>query len=304
MATEQVRIWRPADDARILLMAGHTTQYAIEPRGEYVFGIVAGQPMRSQRGRERRLVRPGQLVVWDPSNAHSGTSANGRPWSSRLMIVEVASLAALADDEETDILANVAFPTPVLSDPELAEEFVRLHIALETPTTRLERDERLTAWLHTLIERFSTVRLPRSALGLRDDRAFRLACDYLGDHPERNVGLDELAAAAGIGKFRLIRVFRERTGLPPHALQVAHRIRAARHLLEAGQTIGETASATGFADQSHLHRHFQRGLGLTPGEYQRRFKARGGTRMSQTPARLTALPATLPAARECAVQLG
>jgi AraC-like DNA-binding protein len=273
-------MWRPANEDRILLMAGHTTRYAMEPRGEYVFGIVAGQPMRSRRGREQRLVRPGQLVAWDPSHAHCGTSANGPPWSSRLMIVEVAGLAALAGDQETDILANVAFPTPVLSDSGLAGEFARLHTALGTPTTRLERDERLTVWLHTLIGRYSTVRLPRSALGVRDDRAFRLACDYLGDHPQRNVGLDELAAAAGIGKFRLIRVFRERTGLPPHALQVAHRIRAARHLLEAGQTIAATATATGFADQSHLHRHFRRGLGLTPGEYQRRFTARGGASMS------------------------
>jgi AraC-like DNA-binding protein len=273
MATEQVRMWRPGPEDRILLMAGRTTHYAVEPRGEYVFGIVAGQPMRSRRGREQRLVRPGQFVAWDPSSGHSGSSATGQPWSSRLIIVEGADLAALAGDQDTDILANVAFPTPVLSDPALAGEFRRLHIALETPTTRLERDERLTLWLRTLIGRFSTVRSPRTPLGPRDTRAFRLACDYLGDRPERNVGLDELAAVAGTGKFRLIRVFRERTGLPPHALHLAHRIRAARRLLEAGKTAAETASATGFADQSHLHRHFHRGLGLTPGEYQKRFTA-------------------------------
>ena len=88
----------------------------------------------------------------------------------------------------------------------------------------------------------------------------------------RNVSLDELAAAAGIGKFRLIRLFRQRTGLPPHALQLAHRIRRARHLLEAGQTIAEASAAAGFADQSHLHRHFQRSLGMTPAEYRRRFR--------------------------------
>jgi transcriptional regulator GlxA family with amidase domain len=34
-----------------------------------------------------------------------------------------------------------------------------------------------------------------------------------------------------------------------------------------------TAAASGFADQSHLHRHFQRSLGVTPAEYQRRFGA-------------------------------
>ena len=42
-------------------------------------------------------------------------------------------------------------------------------------------------------------------------------------------------------------------------------------MLEAGETIAQTAAATGFADQSHLHRHFQRSLGLTPATYQRRF---------------------------------
>src|SRR5689334_23401295 len=50
------------------------------------------------------------------------------------------------------------------------------------------------------------------------------------------------AAVAGIGKFRIIRLFRERTGLPPHALQVAHRIRAARRLLEGGESIASTAA--------------------------------------------------------------
>ena len=90
--------------------------------------------MRSRRGREHRLVRPGQLVAWDPSNAHSGTAVDGQPWSSRLMIVEAADLATLAGDEETDILADVVFPEPVLSEPDLVSDFLRLHTALETPT--------------------------------------------------------------------------------------------------------------------------------------------------------------------------
>ena len=39
---EQVRMWRASETDRLLLMAGQTSHYAIEPRGEYVFGIVAG----------------------------------------------------------------------------------------------------------------------------------------------------------------------------------------------------------------------------------------------------------------------
>ncbi|MBV9803424.1 MAG: helix-turn-helix transcriptional regulator [Solirubrobacterales bacterium] len=273
MPTERVRMWRPVDQERILLMAGETTRYAIEPRGEYVFGIVANQPMRARRGREHHLVRPGDLVAWDPSAPHAGSAVDARAWTARLVLIEVADLHALAADPEADPLTSVEFPQPVISDPDLADRFMRLHLALESPSTRLERDERLAEWLHDLIERSCPVRRAKPSLTPRDDRALRRACEYLADRPERNVGLDELAAAAGIGKFRLVRLFRDRTGLPPHALQVAHRIRGARRLLEAGQTIAAVAVATGFADQSHLHRHFLRSLGVTPGEYLRRLSA-------------------------------
>ncbi len=266
-------MWRPDHDGRVLMMAGWTTRYAVDPRGEYVFGVITAGPMRARRWAERRIVRPGQLLAWDPSGAHAGASPDGRAWSARLMIVETAGLHTLAGDQDGAGWANVAFPEPVLSDERLAREFVRMHKALQAPTTRLERDEHLAEWLRTLVEQFSTARRPRSISSARDNRAFRSACDYLSDQPERNVGLDELAGAAGIGKFRLIRLFRERTGLPPHALHVAHRIRVARSLLEAGETITATATATGFADQSHLHRHFQRSLGMTPSQYQQRFVA-------------------------------
>jgi AraC-like DNA-binding protein len=250
-------------------MAGRTTGYAVEPRGEYIFGVVTEKPMRARRGRERRLVAPGELVAWDPSDRHAGEAIDSQPWSARLLVVEAVDLADLASDRESDFPAGILFPEPVIRDPELARAFIQMHVALDASTSRLERDERLATWLRAVIERFSTARPVRSARSARDDRGFRWACEYLADRAERNISLDELAAAAGIGKFRLVRLFRERTGLPPHALQLAHRVRAARRLLEAGETIAATAAAAGFADQSHLHRHFQRTLGITPGAYQR-----------------------------------
>ncbi len=121
-----------------------------------------------------------------------------------------------------------------------------------------------------MIERSSAVRPSRPQLNTGDDKALRTACVYLGDRLDHNVGLDELAAAAGIGKFRLIRLFRERTGMPPHALLIAYRIRRARRMLDRGETIAARSAATGFAEQSHLHRNFRRSLGMTPAEYRRR----------------------------------
>jgi AraC-like ligand binding domain len=129
MAMEQVRMWRPADEGRVLLMAGQTSRYAMEPRGEYVFGIVAAKPMLSRRRRERRLVEPGQLVAWDPSNRHAGTAVDAQPWSARLMVVDVTDLAGLASDQESDFQAGVLFPEPVIRDPEHARVPADAHSA-------------------------------------------------------------------------------------------------------------------------------------------------------------------------------
>ena len=261
-------MWRAAG---VLCMAGHTDRYAVAPRGEYVFGTIAAAPMLSRRGRQRRLVPPGSLLAWDPSQAHAGTAVDG-PWTSQLIIIETADLARLANDPESAPLTDLAFPEPILSDPGLIGGFLRMHTVLAAPTTRLESDQRLGEWLRAVGERFSAPGAARAPLTPRDDRALRLACDYLAAHYSRNVGLDELAAAADIGKFRLVRLFRECTGLPPHTLLIAHRIQRARQLIEKGTPIAAVAAATGFADQSHLHRHFRRTLGVSPGEYQRRIQ--------------------------------
>ncbi len=123
--------------------------------------------MLSRRGRERRLVQPGELVAWDPSNAHAGTAVDGQPWSSRLIVVEVAGLAAIAGDQESDPLADIAFSEPIVSNPEVVSAFMRLHTALESLATWLERDEQLAEWLRALIGRFSTMRPRRAPARLR-----------------------------------------------------------------------------------------------------------------------------------------
>jgi transcriptional regulator GlxA family with amidase domain len=44
-----------------------------------------------------------------------------------------------------------------------------------------------------------------------------------------------------------------------------------RRLLEAGSPPAAVATRTGFVDQSHLHRHFRRRLGMTAARYAHAF---------------------------------
>lgn len=86
-------------------------------------------------------------------------------------------------------------------------------------------------------------------------------------YPERKYSVDDMAEAAFISKYNLIRTFKHEVGLTPHQFQIQNRIRKAQKLLEESATIAEVALATGFCDQSHFIRHFEKIVGLTPTDY-------------------------------------
>ncbi len=262
---ETVRIWRPADQDGVLLMHGWTASYAVDSSNEYFIGVIDAHSMQVTRGRTKHLVRPGELVVWDPSHAHSGTPAERLPWLGTLMVVELPNLKNIDEDVP---LPDLGFPQPVIRDRRMVADFLNVCRVMTTPAPALDRQTALVEWLSRLIA-YSPSAQASLARGraARDDPALRRACMYLGDNLSTNITLDELSRAAGVGKFRLTRLFRAGTGLPPHRYQLALRIKHARRLLESGTGVLDVAAATGFADQSHFHRHFRRSLGLTPKQY-------------------------------------
>jgi AraC-like DNA-binding protein len=64
-----------------------------------------------------------------------------------------------------------------------------------------------------------------------------------------------------------VRTFARRYGLPPHRWVTGRRVELARRRLLAGEPIADVATAVGFHDQAHLHRHFTRLVGTTPGRF-------------------------------------
>jgi AraC-like DNA-binding protein len=260
---EAVRVWRADVGAGALCMHGTTASYAVDPVGEYVVGVVLAGGMRVRRGREVHRFGPGDVCAWDPSARHEGRPWRSARWEARLVVLELPDVRELVVDPD-GAGGDVVLASPRVRDRRLAQSFLELHAALERPAWRLERDTLLQEWLSALTGRTAGATTPRAA---RRDPALRRACELVGDDLARNVGLSEVAAAAGVSRHRLTRLFRAAYGLPPHRFVLAQRIRVARRLLERGAAPAEVAAQTGFFDQSHLHRHFTRTLGMTPAAY-------------------------------------
>jgi AraC-like DNA-binding protein len=108
-------------------------------------------------------------------------------------------------------------------------------------------------------------------------RAIQRAKTFLRERLDARVRLDELADHVRLDKYHLIRSFRAQVGVPPYEYLTHLRLYRARELLRAGEAAGAVATMVGFYDQSQLHRHFVKLVGMTPGQYARRARA---TRLS------------------------
>lgn len=262
-----VRAWRTPGYGRLLWIHGVTTRYRVDPVGEYVIGVASGRSYHLRRGRSTQVVRPGQLVVLDPSAAHSGSPAERGPWAGRLLVAELPDLQAEMLDTD-DHVFDIGFPDPIVGDAHLARRFIGLHRDMARGASTLERQSRLLSFLEDLAV-VSPAGHRRTRRAARDDPAVRRALDHLRSETTRNVSLDELSMVAGTSKYRLVRQFKDAFGVPPHAFQVSQRVILARRLLERGARAADVAAMVGFTDQSHLHRHFRPRLGMTPKQYAR-----------------------------------
>ena len=90
-------------------------------------------------------------------------------------------------------------------------------------------------------------------------------CEYIESHLDQKIGLDALAAMAGLSTHHFARAFHQSVGMPPHSYLLSRRLEKRRRMLrETNLPLAEIAVATGFSDQSHLSRHFRRQTGMPP----------------------------------------
>jgi AraC family transcriptional regulator len=108
------------------------------------------------------------------------------------------------------------------------------------------------------------------------------ALRFLQSRYASEITLNDLAEAVHLSPFHLARLFKQETGASPHQYLIELRVNAARALLDAGsgqRSLAQVASAVGFADQSHLTRHFKRRFGVSP-RHLRSVPARQPSRMA------------------------
>jgi AraC-like DNA-binding protein len=237
---------------------GHA--YDLHRHETYAVGLTQWGAQSFHYRGELRTSAAGQVMVIHPDEAHDGHATVDAGFAYRMLYVDPAAVSLALDGKSPPFVPDVVADDPALAGL-LREAFADFPQALEP----LAVDAVIARLADRLAARSDDQ--PRAGRSPTARQAVARARDFLAAEAHRTVASEELEKITGLDRFALARHFRAATGTSPHRYQVGRRLARAQRMIADGMALSEAAAATGFADQSHLTRHFAARFGLTPGRW-------------------------------------
>jgi AraC-like DNA-binding protein len=204
----------------------------------------------------------GAIATFAPGEPHFGGAGDDHGWSQKIFYLPEGLIRHVLKDGDRSERGTIDFKSPFQENALAAHGLRALWRLLEhRHSSALEIEEHLIRFLPLF---FAQVGRSRTATRKLVPAKFRDVRDFIHVHFREVL---QLAALAGCSKAALIDGFKAHFGVPPTRYLLQVRIDEARRLLRQGEDIAEVAVAVGFADQSHLTRHFKDVLGVTPARY-------------------------------------
>lgn len=291
----RTRYWLDRERPGLSLLSADLTTHEYPPHSHDALLVAVtedgGSEIRADGGPQE--VHGAALLVVNPGEAHSSRMRRSTRWRYRSFYLEDDALLEVLTGLGVDRLPG--FARNVVPDPDLIQDFLTLHRALEAAGDPLRRRELLVGTFGRLVRRHGSSGA-RVAIPPRDRALLARAVRVMRERHAEPVTLPDLADATGLTQFQLIGLFRRGTGLTPHAYLTQLRLEVARARLRSAAPIAEAALAAGFYDQAALTRHFKRSFGITPLQFVRAQAApslrwpaprSGARRPCATPARPT-----------------
>ncbi len=102
------------------------------------------------------------------------------------------------------------------------------------------------------------------------EESIKAALDYIQEHIDRRITLDELSQVSGLSPNHLQQTFKRIVGVSPKGFYSAQRLIRFKQLVRAGESVSSACYGVGYGSSRALYENAMHWLGMTPATYQRR----------------------------------
>lgn len=229
--------------------------YAPHRHDTYAIGItLRGIQTFDYRGTTQHS-KPGQMVILHPDELHDGRAGTDDGFQYRTLYVRPSNIQEALGGKPLPFVEG-----GVSTDARLWAVLAPLLNDFDSSLSDLENQDAIYD-LATTLSAISGTQLSKKSINFR---AANIARIFIDQNLNEGASLDDLERISGHDRWQLSRDFRSVFGTSPHRYLVQRRLDRARELMLAGISISSAAIDCGFADQSHLGRHFKKTYGLAP----------------------------------------
>jgi AraC family transcriptional regulator len=182
---------------------------------------------------------------------------------SRDLVARTAEELADHDAARLSVVKLESFEDPLLRQIGLT---LWQELAQPAPTGKLYAQAAAQLLAVHLLRHYTSAQLQIKEISQNlNQRQVKQVSDFVAANLGQDLSLEDLARQVGFSPYHFARLFRTTTGESPHQFVVRQRVEKAKYLLKATNApLVHIAHESGFANQSHLTRHFKRYMGLTP----------------------------------------
>jgi AraC-like DNA-binding protein len=250
---------RSIDDGRDVCYAKHSHE-------TFSIGAVTGGRSVYVNRHAREWIGAGAVVMMNPDDVHACNPVADERWSYLMLHVDVEWLTNLQHELGfSENHAFRAFSQTMSLNPALFKGLNRLHaILVDKHAETLRKQSAALTFFSEVQQALNPV---SSAPDFDASHQLARAAEFIAENCTQALKLEDVCKAADLSASHLIRAFKQRYGMTPHAYLINRRIQYSREQLRRGRLIADVALDAGFADQAHLQRTFKRLVAATPGQY-------------------------------------
>lgn len=248
----------------VAVSANSRRSFGRHTHDQYGMGFIEDGAQRSASGRGIVEVGAGTIITVNPGEVHDGAPIGDRPRRWRMLYLDTDVVREMWAGDAGEWAGDFEFEDPACQNAAAFKNLTALFYMLDRGAEfdGLAVDEHLLLALSRLGTR-QPVDVPRRAFPPEVLRVRQL----LDDDPTAIFSLEDLANECGLSRYQTLRAFSKATGLTPRSYLIQRRVDLARALIRQGHSLVDAAFASGFADQSHMTRIFNRIYGYAPGAY-------------------------------------